>query len=350
VQRHGTPTSTADRFVRGGASASFVAFLARFPSVSMDRLVRGAGIDPSMLRALGNADALLRAHDFIALLESAARESGDACFGLDYAEQIPWKDLGVLGYLMLHSPTLGAGLENACRYLAVQQTAGTGFLRSDRGVARLVYTPRDEQAACAQHVDTILVAVVRYCRDALGDATWAPREIHVRRNAPLDANKRERHRAFFGCPVRFGVDENALLFDAALLDAPARTADAALFPILQRHADAVLAQLPKRADLAEAVRSTIASSLSSGDVNIEHVARKLALSTRTLQRVLRDEAGVTFQELLAETRLALARRYLADDTLSITDAALLLGYADLTAFSRACRRWTGKSPQALRRA
>ena len=96
------------------------------------------------------------------------------------------------------------------------------------------------------------------------------------------------------------------------------------------------------------VRRVVASSLRSGDINIEHIAMRLGTSARTIQRRL-QERGRSFKDLVAETRLALSRRYLANSSLSLTETAFLLGYSELSAFSRAFRRWTGVSALEFRR-
>lgn len=90
-------------------------------------------------------------------------------------------------------------------------------------------------------------------------------------------------------------------------------------------------------------------ALGSGELTIDAVAAQHGISPRSLQRRLREH-GLSFKELVAETRLALSRRYLEDTSISLTEAAFLLGYADLSAFSRAFRRWTGQSALAFRRA
>ena len=80
---------------------------------------------------------------------------------------------------------------------------------------------------------------------------------------------------------------------------------------------------------------------------MDHVARKLAISKRTLQRRLRED-GATFQEVLADVREALARHYLQRTTLSGAEISYLLGFEDPNSFSRAFHAWTGKTPEQLR--
>ena len=128
---------------------------------------------------------------------------------------------------------------------------------------------------------------------------------------------------------------------------PIWRADAGLFPILVRHADECLAKLPPLEDdtLGE-VRRLVASMLGSSTLSIEQVATRMTTSARTVQRQLH---GHTFKQLVDEVRSSMARRHLADPDVTLTDAAFLLGYSDLSAFSRAFRRWTGQSAQEYRR-
>ncbi len=84
-----------------------------------------------------------------------------------------------------------------------------------------------------------------------------------------------------------------------------------------------------------------------GLLPLDQVARNLGLGVRTLQRQLRSE-GIGFAALVDEVRGTLAREYLQDRRLSVGEIAYLLGFSEPSAFSRAFRRWTGRSPQSLR--
>lgn len=93
------------------------------------------------------------------------------------------------------------------------------------------------------------------------------------------------------------------------------------------------------------VERAIIPGLPHGNVRAGQVARRLGLSQRSLARHLAQE-GLSYSRLLSELRLELARRYLVDERLSVSDAAWLLGYQDVAAFSNAFKRWTGKAPSA----
>ena len=92
------------------------------------------------------------------------------------------------------------------------------------------------------------------------------------------------------------------------------------------------------------VQRLLRDMLPHGKVRIEQIAEYMMVSPRTLQRYLMEE-GTGFQELLDETRQSLSTRYLCDSSISLTQVAGLLGYADLSAFSRAFTRWKGLSPR-----
>jgi AraC-like DNA-binding protein len=128
---------------------------------------------------------------------------------------------------------------------------------------------------------------------------------------------------------------------------PFLTADDAMWeffaPALRRR----LADLDVAATTAERVRAALVELLPSGRRSTSDIARHLAVSTRTLQRRLHAE-DATFQAVLDGTRERLARHYLTDRTLTFTDIAYLLGYAEPTSFSRAFSTWTGRTPQQIR--
>jgi AraC-like DNA-binding protein len=328
--------------VRAGIVRGLRRYLGEYRGVSVDRLLRDAGIsgEPD-----GDPDARMHGRRFVELLERAAAETGDPAFALRFVSQMPWQDLGVLGHVVLHSPTIGTAMTHACRYLAVQQTVGRGVIEAGRRDVRIVYTvTAAEISVHAQHSESVLAMCVRICREGTGDPSWAPRAVMLRHRAHASV---DAHRRFFGAPLRFGARHDALVLAPADMRRPFRTADAGLLPTLLRHADELLARR-RGEDVIADVRREVIESLGQCEPSIESIAAALGVAPRSLQRRLQAH-GRSFKDVVAEARLALARRYLGDPALSLTDAAFLLGYSDLSAFSRAFRRWTGTSPQMARR-
>ena len=138
--------------------------------------------------------------------------------------------------------------------------------------------------------------------------------------------------------VRFPVDQLSL---------PLRPPDPALLSILEAQADKLLAELPQGDGFDQTVRLAISRYCRSGTPTLDNVARELRMSGRSLQRKLQAR-GLSFQGLLDETRLTLAKDYLRDGHLQLTEVAQMLGYSEQSAFNHAFRRWTGISPRKFR--
>jgi AraC-like DNA-binding protein len=90
------------------------------------------------------------------------------------------------------------------------------------------------------------------------------------------------------------------------------------------------------------------SCLHQGSFGPQHVSKELGLTPGSLHRRLKAE-GTSFLRLLDDTRRCLAHRYLLESSLKLTDIAARVGYSELSAFSRASRRWFGTSPRSFRR-
>ena len=99
--------------------------------------------------------------------------------------------------------------------------------------------------------------------------------------------------------------------------------------------------------LRSAIENAITPLLPHGKARIDIVARELGLSRRTLARKLAAD-GLTFAEILDQLRSDLAARYLEEGNLAIAQIAWLVGYRGVSAFTHACKRWTGMTPAQIR--
>ena len=150
--------------------------------------------------------------------------------------------------------------------------------------------------------------------------------------------------AHFGCRVRFEADRNALVFRTSDLDRPFVTHNAELLAMLGAAARAGARSARESGEtLGDRVKATVKRLLAGQRPSIQHVARRLGMSSRTLQRRLTD-SGATFQELVEEARRELARHYLGQSSLELNETAYLLGYEDANSFFRAFHQWEGTSP------
>ncbi|HEX5062564.1 MAG TPA: AraC family transcriptional regulator [Kofleriaceae bacterium] len=328
--------------MRASTVRRFVEYIRRYHELSTRALLREAAIRSAQV---AKPDGWISVKRTAELLDTAAMKTNNAALTMTFAAQLPWADYGVAAYVVLNSPTVGAALANACRYFALHSTGAGTQLVVEGQDAFVRYAMHDPTVVRhAQNTEMVFTVYVRAIRDGTGDPRWAPRAIHFKHEKPKNSSTQ---RDFFGCELLYGQAEDAIIVEPDELRRPMRRADAGLFPILVVHANAGLPHYLDR-DVHDRARSIVASSLRTGDVSIEHVATELGTSERTLQRRLQDR-GTSFKQLVADTRLSLARDYLADRGMSLTDAAYLLGYSELSAFSRAFRRWTGESALAFRR-
>jgi AraC-like DNA-binding protein len=192
-------------------------------------------------------------------------------------------------------------------------------------------------------VDIELAFLVEIARRARREIGLAPRRVAVRARA-LDP--RAQHAAFFRCPIVSGAAANALYWDADDARVPFQTYNpgllAALQPYLAAHTPAATSSTISQ------VRAVIAQQLRGRRPTVHSVSKDLAMSTRTLQRLL-GEHGTSFRALLDEVRNQHAHGYLRATAFSDPEIAYLLGFDEPTSFYRAFRAWNGLSPSEFRR-
>ena len=165
---------------------------------------------------------------------------------------------------------------------------------------------------------------------------------------PAKVQVTDAFRRFAGCEVQSG-EQIGLVLRAADAVLPIISADTAVYRAVEQELLARLKSLSSASGMADRVRREIRETLPSGRVSAEAVASRLHVSTRSLQRKLKDE-GASFQAILDETRAALALIYLRDHKLSVEETSFLLAYRDPNSFYRAFSDWTGMTPAEARAA
>ncbi len=169
-----------------------------------------------------------------------------------------------------------------------------------------------------------------------------PKAVHMAFVPP----ERQGHEAFFGSQIILS-DFNGVTFDAVDAAKPFLTTNHAMWSILQPELNKRLQDITEESSFKERVRACLLEMLASGQYSMTTVASKLAMSSRTLHRRLKEE-GTTFQTVLDELREELALHYLSLSDYSTTEIAFLLGYEETNSFYRAFRVWTGQTPEAVR--
>ena len=152
----------------------------------------------------------------------------------------------------------------------------------------------------------------------------------------------------FGCRAHFKAGRNALIFRSSDLDRPFVTHNEELLTIIGMHMESELkARNISGVNVAEQVKDTLRRSLAGKRPTLLDVGRELGMGARTLQRRLTD-AGITFQQIVEETRRELAHHYLKQCSVELSETAFLLGFEDANSFFRAFHAWEGTSPSEWR--
>ena len=325
---------------QGGLSRLAIARL-QSAGVPVEPLLRRVGLTPEVI---ADPEERLSVRSQVALLDEAAIALKDDRLGFTLARDFEPRELGLLYYVMASSQTLGDALKRVARYSRITNEAlVVRYREGNRLIISLSYSgvPRHSER---HQIEFCMFAVLRICRVLTGQ-NLVPQHFSIAHYRSEGTAEMAR---FVGTKVEFGVerDEFALNADARAL--PLIHADPYLNDLLLKYAEAALAD--RRDDMSQLrtrVENAISPLLPHGRVLVEDVARSLGMSERTLARKLSDE-GLNFTEILQQLRRNLAVRYLDDRKLHVSKIAWLLGFREVSAFTHAFKRWTGKTPREMR--
>jgi len=262
-------------------------------------------------------------------------ECSDPDLPLRAVELSPFGNFLVIDFLGANGGTLGGGMRALARYFHVVHPHIQMTAEADGPLWKVAFSGPQESgdfalAMTLSRFSTLLTGLV-------------PLRTCLVRGPARDLQLARR---LFGPHIEWRGAEDAAWFDHAAWQTPLPHSNPALLRVLERHADAHgPAEVPA---LPDRVAGVVRQLLPQGDADIQRVAPRIGLSVRTLQRRL-TEAGQPFQLIAEAERRRAAERHLANPALTLVEVALMVGYADETAFHRAFQRWHGTSPSRWRR-
>lgn len=264
----------------------------------------------------------------------------DPCLGLRAAKFWHPSYFNALGYAWLASSTLREALKRFERYIKlVSQQIDVHLDDTPEGLAFNLSDSLEHPV----RMDFCLATVMAMCRLNCGP-NLAPVGVHFIHPAPACS---EKYFAFFKGPVHFEALSDSLIFKKKDVDQRLSGGNPHLAEINDRIIVRYLSALSND-DIVHRAQAAIIDLLPSGRVSDEKVAQRLYMSVRSLQRKL-QQCGTSFRKLLDRTREELARQYICNDGVDLTEIAFLLGFSEHSAFSRAFKRWTGHTPSDMRR-
>jgi AraC-like DNA-binding protein len=254
---------------------------------------------------------------------------------------VPYNAYEIVDYLASSASTVREGFERLGRYLRLAGPKAAFAVDESGPRPRVVL--RDEQRDDDWFLDEWTIGVtLRGFRGSLGPR-FGPSAWGLRRPRPDPSPSLVEATRLVGVAPSFGAPAAFLAFEPEAWSGALPTHSPHLQSTLLAYAEAQLAEGLEPTTTRDRVRSVLVDALRSGEPTLETVAKKLAMTPRTVQRRLREES-TSFQAVLDGLRAELARRYLDEGRFELAEVAFLLGYAEASAFARAFRRWHGVSP------
>lgn len=320
------------------------------PMCSIPDLLQRFGCDVSSVLAqtalppdiFAHPDQIISYLDAGRLLDDCATATGCAHFGLLVGQGCSMAGLGLVGHAARAATDVSEALRTLVRFLPLFDRGAAISIRLDGDDAHITYgILAGAMRGAAQAYDLSLMIAFNTLKELCGSC-WSPSVVTLPHAAPADVRS---YRSLFGTQVSFDAWEAALVFDRFWLTRPlAHSTDAERLRLLG-HAARIEAMLD--VTTSEQVRRQLRASLPAQWLSENDVATQLHMTNRTLRRRLEDE-GTHFRGIVEQLRYATAREFLQASRLECVDIALLLGYSDASALSRAFQRWSGQSPTAWR--
>lgn len=313
-------------------------------------VLRQAGIDPAQVYAeaglraelFDDPDNLVSFRKAGHLIALCVDRTGYEDFGLRAGKLSGAATLGIAGFLVQQSPTVGAALRNLTLHLHLHDRGAVPMFSVAEGSAQLGYAVYEPGVEAIEQINDLAIAVAFNLLRGLCGEEWVPTEVRLARHEPADTRP---YRTHFQAPVVFDAHENLLLFPSRWLERPVPGADPQLLKYLQQR----VAELDNedRRTLAQRLRPMIRGALSYRDCSADRIAAMMSMHRRTLNRRLKDD-GTSFRAIVESVRHEVACQLLANTRLPLHEIATALDYADPSVFTRAFRRWSGQSPSEWR--
>jgi AraC-like DNA-binding protein len=297
---------------------------------------------------LGERDRRVPNEQVAALFEAAAALSGDPAIGVHAARCGEPGDFDVMEYAAANCATVGEALQLAARFIALLHDGVYMELERMPPLAAVRVRPMWGSEHAPAGIEFLFASLLAYGSRSVGHPT-RPLRVDFTHAGPAAGADLTVYEEVFR-EVRFGCEANTMWLTASALDLPHCAPDRSLLQILTTHADGLLRQLATRpTGIAERARTVIAETLLTGHFGADQVARRLAVSLRTLHRRLAEE-GTSHGELLDDVRREQALLHLASNRFSIGEISFLLGFAHPNAFHKAFKRWMHMTPVQYREA
>ncbi len=299
--------------------------------------------------------AHIAAEGLFALYAQVMRALDDPAVPFALARASKMEDLDVMGFAVITANNGHEAIQRAVRYSRLlTNSARWEALAPSLGGAAGAGTSGEVYGIIRFHRDLAPTLGVRAANEAaLAEFVGGTRQLHPEVKLPMRVRFRHPappdtrpHREFFGCPVEFDAPYNEFELSSEIYH-KRLTNNPALSEFFARHAEELLRTNDVDDTVQARVRHEIVEALPGGDLTLSRIAKRLALSERSLRRYLRAEQ-TSFSQLVADVRYDQARTLLRAPRVSLDQTAYLLGFSNASTFSRAFKKWSGRAPSEYR--
>jgi len=313
---------------------------ARAAGIDVAPLIVKAGVTRRQVEEVGVG---LAAEGQIKLVGLIADALQDDLLGFHLARDADLREIGLLYYVLNSSDRLGDALRRAERYCAIINEGVRLRVREGKELALALTYVGVERLSDRHQIEAWVTFLVRICRQITNRHLMPCRVsfIHRREGGCPEMN------ALMGHEINFGADADEVTFLGPAQELPVLGADPYLNRLLVKYCEEARSHHAAISSFRVSVENAIAPILPHGKARAPEIAAQFGVSPRTLMRRLAAE-GLTFSTVLDRLRADLARRYLQDKDLPISKIAWMLGYREVSAFTHAYKRWTGKTPRQAR--
>jgi AraC-like DNA-binding protein len=331
-------------FRRSSASVQLLVDYGREHGASAQQLLRGTGLSPPQLldphTELSSAQEL---RVIANLMRSSARPDA---LGLDVGLRYRYSSYGLWGYGLISSATAADALALALRFIPLTYVFTRISFHRRGELAMLDFGEPALEAGLQRFVvERDMAAAATLMRELAGpDLTLSG--LSLRAPRPRDATDGTAPRRLFGAEAVHGAAYNRIAFERRYLDRKLPQANPITAAMCHQLCTELLERRRERGGTASLVRQHLGVDGSQWP-DLAAMAQRLNISERTLKRRLQAE-GTTYRALLAESRRAMAEDLLADPRMTMSAIADRLGFADLSSFSQAYKRWHGLAPRHRR--
>jgi AraC-like DNA-binding protein len=253
-------------------------------------------------------------------------------------------DYGAFGLAWKSATDLRGSYDRAERYARVLTSVSTYEVeRINEGAFMHLHRDGERRLGLRLSNEATIASIASISRE-VSTKVFIPIAVFFKHPAPESITEHEK---YFGCPVYFESDKDALLVSKETMQTPNKLGDVSISRFFETHLEAEVAKLEDDSALDRQVRIQVSQSLSEGVPTLSEIARRLGMSGRTLQRRLSDH-GYSYQTLVDESRRQLAKRLLQQTDFSLVEVAFMTGFSEQSAFTRAFKRWAGQTPRSFR--